>query len=131
METEVLSPLYTIAPTASKTFSIEWGVCRCPGPIVDVSDAGCVAEPLKAEFDGEYGRLTGKFGVFDRGELFMVWRNRQGESIRSNSMGTVDPLTAVLLDSVTRVPAGAAAVECQVMPAAGSKQTLLAAATLE
>jgi hypothetical protein len=131
METEILSPLYTIAPAASKSFSIEWGVCRCPGPIVDVTDAGCVAEPLKAAFEGEYGRLTGKFGVFDIGELSIIWRNSQGEILQSDSIGMVDPLSAVLIDRVMPVPAGAAAVDCLVTAAANSQQSLLASATME
>ena len=36
METEVLSPLCTIAPGHETTFTLEWGSCRCAGAVVDV-----------------------------------------------------------------------------------------------
>lgn len=131
METEVLSPMLTIAPGASESFAIEWGVCRCPGPIVDVTDAGCVAEPLEAAMEGSYCRLTGSFGVFDIGELALVWRDELGEILQNESIGLVDPLSAVLLDRVVLTPVGAVSVDCQTIAAASRQQLLLATATLE
>jgi len=114
METEVLSPLRTIAPGATESFAIEWGACRCTGPVIDVNEAGCVAERLQADIDGDYARLTGKFGVFDVGQLSLIWHSEGGQIIAQESLGNVDPLTAVLLDRVTPIPNGAKSVQCQV-----------------
>jgi hypothetical protein len=130
METEVLSPMRTIGPGQSTSFTIEWGACRCPGPILDVSAAGCVAAPLKAQKVGGFCRLTGQFGVFDQGELHLVWRDDEGDVLHIEPCGGVNPLTAVLLDRVAPLPQGTAAVECQVTTA-GRQTHLLASTTLE
>ncbi len=131
METEILSPMLTIAPGASESFALEWGACRCPGPIVDVTDAGCVAEPLKAVLAGGFCRLTGAFGVFDVGELALVWRDQQGKILQSDVLREVNPLSAVLLDCVVPAPEGAVSVDCQTTVSACGKRSLLATAVLE
>jgi hypothetical protein len=113
METEVLSPLRTIAPGATETFSIEWGACRCPGPVIDVNEVGCVAEPLQADVKNDFVHLTGKFGVFDVGKLSLIWRSERGQMIKHESLGEFDPLTAVLLDRVVPIPIGSKSVHLQ------------------
>ena len=124
METEVLSPLRTIAPGATETFAIEWGACRCPAPVIDVNKAGCVAEPLQANVSDGYARLTGKFGVFDVGQLSLIWRSERGQVIKREPLGDVDPLTAVLIDRVFALPKGAISVNLQVMPVGGQNPVL-------
>jgi hypothetical protein len=130
METEVLAPLRTIAPGATETFAIEWGACRCPGPVVDVNEVGCVAEPLRADINNGYVRLTGKFGVFDVGQLSLIWRSERGQLVKHESLGNVDPLTAILLDRVSPIPKGAKSVRCQVSKMRG-QNPVLATVSLE
>jgi hypothetical protein len=130
METELLSPLRSIAPGETTTFTITWGVCRCPGPIIHANDTGCTAEQLKAAVSEGYVRLTGQFGVFDRGELELVWRSNGAEVVDRLQLGAVDPLTAVLIDRVLPLPARAVRVELRVTPNVDHKHNLLAAADL-
>ncbi len=131
VETEVLSPLRTIAPGAATSFTIEWAACRLTGPVVAVSEAGAAAVPLRAVRLGSgYARLTGQLGAFDRGELRLVWLDAADSALATWPRGLADPLGAVLIDRVTRPPQGAAAVEMRVAGEDGQER-LLARAPLE
>ena len=127
MEAEVLGPLRTIQPGEATSMSLAWDACLCPGPIVDVADAGCVAVPLRARvLDGGFVRLRGQFGVNAAGHLNLIWLDGRDRPIEIVSLGAVDPLTAVLLDRVVRVPAGAIGAELRVTAVAGQVERLLA-----
>ncbi len=130
METEVLGPLRTIQPGQSTTFSIEWGVCRCFGTVVDVGEAGCVTEPLMAQPSGDYARLSGQFGVFDYGEMFLAWCAEDGQVITRHSLGWVDPLAAFNLDKVVFLPGDARTVELWLTAAADGQERRLATTRL-
>ncbi len=127
MEIEVLSPFQPIAPGQTASFQIEWGAARCPGPIVDVTEAGCAGRKLEIE-RADVTRLTGAFGVFDVGTLDLVWKDARGRVIGARSRGPVDPLGAIVVDWVVEVPAGAARAELVVRTEAGGR--LLAAAAV-
>lgn len=131
METEVLSPLRTIAPGETTTFRLTWGACRCPGIIVDVNEAGCTAQPLSASVNDGFVRLRGQFGVFDRGELALICKGGDKQVIERLPLGEVDPLMAVLLDRTLPLPPGAEYVELHVTADAGRQFHLLASAVLE
>jgi hypothetical protein len=70
METEILSPLYRFEPGESRSFIIQWGACRCPGAVIEASDAGCTTRALKIEPDGEYAAHGAS--VYDPGDLTPV-----------------------------------------------------------
>ena len=132
METEVLSPLRTIPPGESTSFSIEWAACRLPGPAVAVSEAGAAAAPLRAvRAGGDYVRLTGALGAFDRGELRLVWLDAAGDALETWPRGLADPLGAVLIDRVTRPPQGAAAVDMRLLAGDGVERLLARAPFME
>jgi len=100
METEVLGPLVTIEPGDSTHFALEWGCCRCEGAVIDVQEGGCAAVKLDAHsFGGERVHFTGSFGVFDAGQLEVVWRNRNGDEVARHRLQAVDPLGVVVLDT--------------------------------
>ena len=61
VEVEVLGPLRTLAPGEAQTFDIEWYAARCPGPIVNVTQAGCCHEKLEIE------PIDGGLQLFDLG----------------------------------------------------------------
>lgn len=127
METEVLGPLRTIQPGEATSFSLTWDACLCPGPIVDVADAGCVAVPLQAiVLDDDFVRLRGQFGVNAAGYLSLVWLGSQDGQFETMSLGAVDPLTAVLLDRVVPIPMGAIGAELRVTAVADRVDRLLA-----
>ncbi|HVN53283.1 MAG TPA: hypothetical protein VMT46_03050 [Anaerolineaceae bacterium] len=133
METEVLSPFYPFEPGETRTTSIEWGACACTGMVSDVTPAGCVAEPLRVEpVVGGKIRLRGSFGVFDRGELWLSWKDAAGGTVESSSLGPVDPLHPVLLDAAAQVqaPPGATAIWLDVKAASSKSTAPLASASL-
>lgn len=132
METELLSPLRTIPPGASAAFSVEWAACRLPGPVVSVSEAGAAAAPLRAaRLDGGYVRLSAQMGVYDQGELRLVWLDAAGNALATWPRGLADPLGAVMIDRVIRPPAGAAAADLRVLAADGAERLLARAALTE
>jgi hypothetical protein len=113
LETEVLSPLYDFAPGESHTFTIEWAVCRCPGKVVDVSEAGCASQMLRAVRNGEYIHTTGVFGAFDSGQLRLQILDAEGKVIGEQGLGPANPLTVSAVDTVIRA-ADATATQLQV-----------------
>jgi hypothetical protein len=124
MECEMLSPFYRIEPGQVASFRIEWGACRCPGPVLDVTEAGCAGRKLQVERQGDYAHLAGAFGVFDLGQLELVWNDRDGRAIEHIHLGPVTPLAAVLIDRVCRVPP--AATEAQLAVKEGDTSRILA-----
>lgn len=124
METEVLSPLRSINPGESTNFTIHWGACRCPGPVLDVNEVGCVAERLQVDVGHGYVRLTGKFGLFDIGQLSLIWHNERGRIIKQDSLREVDPLNALLLDRVLPLPEGAKSITLQTSSTLGQNSVL-------
>ena len=115
METEVLSPLYTLQPAESRSFQIEWGVCRTAGRIVDVQPGGCASQKLSAQLVSADVRLTGSLGVFDVGQLLLNWHGADGEEISPIFLGEVNPTEVVALDKVLRAPAGATVARLSVL----------------
>jgi hypothetical protein len=131
MEAEVLSPFYTFAAGQSRTHTIEWGACRCPGKVVAVNAAGCTAEPLSAEPLGDgYVRLKGAFGLFDQGALYLTWKDASGAVIQSSERGQVDPMGALLIDRSMRVPEQAGSVALEVVARVSGEMQLLAETAL-
>lgn len=128
METEVLGPLTTIEPGASSHFAIEWGSCRCAGAVTAVQAGGCAAVPLTVQPAGDDVRLTGSLGVFDAGQLVIVWRDSMGQEVGRVTDQRVDPLKPLELDVAVPRPPGATAVELRVRADADGVERLLAAA---
>jgi hypothetical protein len=110
MEVEILSHFYYIEPGQTASFRIEWGACRCPGPILDVTEGGCTGRKLLAQRDGEHVRVSGVFGVFDEGRLRLEWVDRAGQVLGTVDLGAASPLAVVSIDErypVTREAAQA------------------------
>ena len=108
METEVLSPMYTMPPGASAGFAVEWASCACNGPVVDVQAGGCTSRPLAVRAADGALHLAGSFGVFDAGELRLAWRLPGGELAWGDRLGHVDPLNPVILEYGCAAPPQAA-----------------------
>ena len=70
IESELLGPLATLAPSESTTFCYTFQACNVGGtyPVVDCNDVGVTCERLAAS-GGDHLRLTGRFGVFQPGRL--------------------------------------------------------------
>lgn len=104
METEVLSPLYEFKPGESKSFNIEWGACRCPGPVLDVTEAGCVGQKLAISRDRAQYRIRGGLGAFEPGVLVLRWLDQAGRVLESREIGRASPLSPIMLDEPVDMP---------------------------
>lgn len=70
LETEVLGPMQKILPGKRIDFTVKWAACRSAGPVLEVSAAGCVVQPLAV--DEASHSIIGSFGVFYRGFAFLL-----------------------------------------------------------
>lgn len=127
METEVLSPFRHIAPGASASFDIEWGACRCDGPVLDVTDAGCITRPLAVAVDAGQATLTGAFGVFDVGQLELTWLADDAAVLASEPLMPVTPLALAQLEYRAALPAQAAGLRLDVVAPDGQRRELASA----
>jgi len=114
VEAEVLGPLRKMAPGEIQTFDIEWYAARCPGPIVNVTSAGCCQRPLKSEKLDHGVRLTGVFGVFSLGEVQLVWLDGAGGELSVEMAGLANPLDVLTIDLVRSIPEEADTVQLRV-----------------
>ncbi len=121
METEVLSPFYTFEPGETRSFSIEWGVCRSTGRIIDVQPGGCASQKLIAQTSSQGVQLRGVFGAFDAGRLQLTWLDASGQSIEARLFDEVDPTRLINFNEVLLPPAGTAAAELSVLAHADGK----------
>ena len=124
METEVLSPFHDIVPGATTRFDIEWGACRCAGPVLAVAEGGCVSRPLAVKAaDGQLA-LTGAFGIFDVGRLELAWLAADGTTLAVEPLGAVTPTELVQLDCRATPPAQAAGLRLDVVTPDGQRHKL-------
>lgn len=107
MEAEILGPLRKMAPGETQSLDIDWYAARCPGPIVNVTGAGCAHQPLQAESIDSGIRLTGVFGLFHQGNLQLAWLDGEGRELVRETLALVSPLNVLRVDCVRRPPAGA------------------------
>jgi hypothetical protein len=104
IEVEILSPFFDIEPGQVATFRIEWGACRCPGPILDVTEGGCIGRKLQAQRDGRHIHLNGAFGVFDQGKLILECLDQAGNILKTIKLGEVSPVDVISLDTILLFP---------------------------
>ena len=99
LEAEINSPLCRLRPGESCKLDTEWYPTRAGRELRGVSDAGVVAQALRATFR-EAGkiRLSGAFGVFFAGRLVAHVYNDQGFSLGAVPVVDVDPAKPVVLD---------------------------------
>jgi len=108
MEVEILSPYRQIEPGKTATFQIEWGACRCTGPILDVTEGGCTGKKFLAKRDGKTVHISGGFGVFDEGMLRLELVDQAGRAVDSLDLGAVSPRNFISLDLRYSAPSEAA-----------------------
>ena len=98
LEAEVLSPLYTLCPGESASHQVTWSAARCPGPIVAVTDVGCVHQPLRVSRQENGLRIGGAFGCFNAGRARLDIVDGDENPLHQIDLGEVSPLQALNLD---------------------------------
>ena len=119
MEAEILGPLRSMAPGETQRLDIDWYVARCPGPIVNVTDAGCANQRLRAESIDAGIRLTGVFGLFHLGSVQLVWLDEDDHDVAAETLALVNPLNVLRVDCVRRPPPGAQVAQLLLCDAQG------------
>jgi hypothetical protein len=103
MEAEVVGPLRTMQPGEHQSLVIEWNACRCPGPIVEVTEAGCAHRPLAVQKMGSTVILRGVYGIFIPGIVQLEWQDEQGNPLYRETIAMGSPLEVLQLD-LARIP---------------------------
>jgi len=120
VEAEVLGPLRVMQPGERQSFDIQWYAVRCPGPIIHVTPAGCCHQALRARVVTGGLRLTGVYGVFYPGDIYLKWKNDAGELLRMERVALANPMVVLRIDLVQDVPEAAVAVELVVVDPGGA-----------
>ena len=121
VEIQNYGPVARIEPGKSVGLVQDWYAARCPGPIVDVTDAGAVAKPLSL-LRGDDGRtwVAGTFGPFHVGTAAVVLRDAEGAELHRLHCGKVDPLGPLELNRRIEMHPRVAEVALEVHDAQGA-----------
>ena len=130
MEVEVLSPFYVFLPGETKKFEITWGVCKVDGPVVDVKPGGCTISRLGTRQAGDKCILTGAFGVYHSGELYLQWLDAHGNVVSLSRLQAVAPDKPVSLSAEIDLPPAAVLGRLVVKPQADERYLLLSESPL-
>ncbi|MFQ6133914.1 MAG: DUF4380 domain-containing protein [Armatimonadota bacterium] len=130
MEVEVLSPLTTLKPGDSFSFTTDWYAGRCGGPTLDCTNVGVTQKAL--ELGQSQGRtvLTGTFGVFLPGKLEIIFQDDAGQELSTAASIEVDPDKVVELKQPVSVSQEATRIALQVVNELGTPVGILAEAEL-
>jgi len=120
IEVQSLAPVAELAPRGTATLVQEWYAARCPGPVVDVTEAGVVSSPLTL-LRGEGGVwAAGKFGVFHVGAASLAVRDAKGGELARYDCGLVHPHRPFRLERRIELPPATAEVLLEIRDADGN-----------
>lgn len=104
LETEVMTPLYTLAANESATYKEIHCAAQLESlPILDANQQGVITKRLA--FVGDNLSFAGSYGVFRSGVAILRLENAAGEKIKDIELGEVNPLVAFVFDATQDVPA--------------------------
>jgi len=113
VETELVSPFATLAPGEHHDFEYEWRATNIGGnfPILECSDVGCTSELFSVvRVAPERVRFSGRFGVFNNGEVQLNFLGPDGKAIGEALRQGTSPNSPVVVASMfrsARMPSGA------------------------
>ena len=120
LEAEVLSPLFTLGPGQVAGHGVTWSAAYCPAPIVDVTDVGCVHQPLTAEIQAGWARIQGVFGCFLAGRAELACLDEAGNVVSRVDLGPASPLATLNIDTVARLGDRTSRIRLNILDADGT-----------
>lgn len=91
LELELLTGFVRKASGESIEQREHWYATICKGPVLAVTPAGLVCEPLKATRDGNYFDVSGRFGVFHQGSARLNLLDEAGAVLFAGEPEIIDP----------------------------------------
>lgn len=125
MESEVLGPLVELQPGHETRFQIDWFATRCPRPVVEVTAAGAVHQPLRWIAGPDQATIDGVFGVFYEGHAEAVIVDPLGNVLGREDCGPVTPAQVFRLNRRLTVPPSAARLSLRLVDAEGANRGTL------
>jgi hypothetical protein len=120
IEVQTLAPIAEIERNQTATLVQDWYACRCPAPVVDVTEVGAVSSPLTLLRDADGTTYAeGTFGLFHVGIATLLCRSAEGEELDARDCGPVGPAEPLRLNQQVRIPDGTAEVVLEVRDADG------------
>jgi hypothetical protein len=126
MESEILSPLVTLAPGEEYGFRLSWYAGRTGGPVWNVNAVGAVHEPLEVSGAGEERTIAGRFAVFHVGRLAATFYATTGTTLGTEVLTQANPLEELVLNQRLRIPHGTYRLSLRVENSAGESLGTLA-----
>ena len=129
LEAEVLSPLLTLPPLRIRMQQVTWSAAYCPAPIVDVTDVGCVHQPLSIDVADGWAQIRGEFGCFLAGRAQLEFVDEAGDMVSQVDLGPVSPLRVLSVDSFARVKDRTRQIRLNILDADGAHADMLSSVT--
>ncbi|MEM7028741.1 MAG: DUF4380 domain-containing protein [Chloroflexota bacterium] len=138
IESEILSPFADLEPGETYTYQYDVLATNIGGnfPVLDCTPVGLTAAPLTATVVDQRLQLTGRFGLFYKGQASLAYLNQGGLPIgAADVMQTVTPASPLLLEEsnlaiIESVPAEATSVVLQLRDRRGKLIANLAQAQI-
>ncbi|MBL7222826.1 MAG: hypothetical protein ISS72_03140 [Candidatus Brocadiae bacterium] len=120
IEVQSFAPAVRLGRGESTELVQDWYAARCPGPVVDVTDAGVVSAPLSL-LRGSEGDTwaAGTFGAFVVGTAAIVFRDGKGKELGRLDCGVVSPFEPIVLHRRVELPPTTSQVALEVSGAEG------------
>jgi hypothetical protein len=112
-ESEILSPFTALQPGQSYSWSYDWYATQIGGdyPVLDCSEIGVTAEPLRAKREGRQTHLTGRFGVFAPGTVRAEFFDAKGKLRTSHDLLKASPLEPLVISTDLETPKSATSIK--------------------
>ena len=134
-ESEVLGPFAGLQPGESVTWKYEWFATSIGGGNQEVTactSTGVVAESLRATVEAGQVRLAGRFGVFAKGRLALLFLDDQKRVLAKKDLAeAVSPLGPVILNDIAKLPEGTESIHLVFVNTEGQESGELAAVAVE
>lgn len=112
-ESEILSPFAVLQPGQSYSWRYDWYATQIGGdyPVLDCSEIGVTAEPLRAKREGRQTHLTGRFGVFAPGTVRAEFLDAKGKLRTSHDLLKASPLEPLVISTDLETPKSATSIK--------------------
>jgi hypothetical protein len=131
MEAELNSPMVSLPPGGKYRFDTEWFPTRAGDAFDTVNQAGLVATSTTATRARQGVLITGKYGVFFPGKVWVNFFDGQGTKLGQMPIADTSPLDLLDLHSDVAAPAGTTKISLHVLDNTGTDRGVLGEADVK
>jgi hypothetical protein len=131
MEAELNSPMVSLIPGESYRFDTEWFPTRAGDAFVTADETGIVTTPVAAVRTQNGLLITGQFGVFFPGKIWVNLLNARGSNLGQLRIADADPLELLDLHTAVAAPTATTKISLHVVDENGNDRGVLGEADVQ